>query len=254
MARLNGRPTAICEQNSIPGMTNKLLGRVVRRVFLAFDESRRFFKAAKVVMSGNPVRRELAAKLVAAAGEPRGDGPPAVLVSGGSLGAVAVNDLASAALIALAKTRPLAIVHQTGATDVERIAAHYRAAGVEADVRAFIKDMASEYAKADLIVCRAGATTVAELAIAGKPAIFIPYPFAADNHQELNAQEMAEAGAATMFRQRELTGDKLAAAIGPLLDDPAARAAMGAKMRELAHPKAAATVVDWAMEAGAKKT
>jgi UDP-N-acetylglucosamine--N-acetylmuramyl-(pentapeptide) pyrophosphoryl-undecaprenol N-acetylglucosamine transferase len=252
MARLNGRPTAICEQNSIPGFTNKLLGRVVRKVFLAFAESRRFFKAKKVVMSGNPVRRELAARLLAAASEPRGDGPPAVLVSGGSQGAVAVNDLASQALIAIAKATPLAIVHQTGAADVERIAARYRDAGVEAEVRAFIKDMAGAYARADLIVCRAGATTVAELAIAGKPAIFIPYPFAADNHQELNAREMADAGAAKMFRQRDLTADKLAAEIRPLLADADVRAAMGARMRELAHPRAAATVIDWATGASTK--
>ncbi|HVV85815.1 MAG TPA: undecaprenyldiphospho-muramoylpentapeptide beta-N-acetylglucosaminyltransferase [Kofleriaceae bacterium] len=247
MARLRGRPTAICEQNSIPGFTNKLLGRLVRKVFLSFGESRRFFKAKKVVMSGNPVRRELAAKLLAAAGQARGEGPPAVLVSGGSLGAVAVNDLASRALIAIAKERPITIVHQTGAADEAKIAARYREAGVDADVRAFIKDMAGAYAKADLIVCRAGATTVAELAIAGKPAIFIPYPFAADNHQEINAREMAEAGAAKMFRQKELTAEKLAAAIAPLLDDEAARAAMGARMRELAHPRAAADVVDWCL-------
>ncbi len=245
MARLGGRPTAICEQNSIPGFTNKLLGKLVRKVFLSFAESQRFFKAKKVVMSGNPVRRELAARLLAAAAEPRADGPLTVLVSGGSLGAVAVNDLASQALIGLAGQRALAIVHQTGAADQERIAARYRKAGVEATVVAFIKDMAAVYQRADLIVCRAGATTVAELAIAGKPAIFIPYPFAADNHQEINAREMADAGAALMFRQRELDADKLAAAIGPLLDDDATRARMGARMRELARPGAAAAVVDW---------
>lgn len=247
MARLGGRPTAICEQNSIPGFTNKLLGRLVKKVFLAFAESRRFFKAKKIVMSGNPVRRDLAAKLLAAA-TPRAAGAPlAVLVSGGSQGAVAVNDLASQALIALARQRPLTIVHQTGAADEARIAARYREAGVEARVSAFIKDMATEYQQADLIVCRAGATTVAELAIAGKPALFIPYPFAADNHQELNAREMAQAGAALSFRQADLTADTLAAAIEPLLADGAARAAMGAKMRALAHPQAAATVVDWAL-------
>lgn len=247
MARLNGRPTAVCEQNSIPGMTNKLLGRVVRRVFLAFAESRRFFKAKKVALIGNPVRRELAARLVAAAAEPRGDRPVTVLVSGGSQGAVAVNDLASEALIALARERAVGIVHQTGTADEARIAARYRDAGVEADVRAFIKDMAGAYAQADLVVCRAGATTVAELAIAGKPAIFIPYPFAADNHQELNAREMAEAGAAQMFRQRELTADKLAAAIEPLLADEGARARMSDRMRALARPGAAAAVIDWAL-------
>jgi len=166
-------------------------------------------------------------------------------VSGGSLGAVAVNDLASKALIALAGERTIAIVHQTGSADEETVAARYRQAGVNADVRGFIKDMASEYQRADLIVCRAGATTVAELAIAGKPAIFIPYPFAADNHQEINAAEMQAAGAALTYRQAALTPEKLAAVIGSLLDDVDRRAAMGAAMRTLAKPNAALAVVDW---------
>lgn len=244
MARLAGIPTAICEQNSIPGLTNKILGKLVRKVFLSFEESRRFFVAEKVVMSGNPVRRQLAAALLAAqpATEER---PPCVLVCGGSLGAVAVNQLAAEALSALAKQRPLRIVHQTGATGYDDTVARYRAADVAAECSAFIKDMASVYRQADLIIARAGATTVAELAIAGKPAIFIPYPFAADNHQEINAKEMAEAGAALMFRQAELTADKLGQAVAPLLEDAGRRAEMSAAMRALAKPQAAAAVVDW---------
>jgi UDP-N-acetylglucosamine--N-acetylmuramyl-(pentapeptide) pyrophosphoryl-undecaprenol N-acetylglucosamine transferase len=243
-ARLRGIPTAICEQNSIPGLTNKLLGRFVRRVFVAFDGSRKFFKAKKVELVGNPVRRELAAKLASAA--TTGDDNAHVLVSGGSLGAVAVNELAAEALCKLAKERPLAIVHQTGEKDLEPTRKRYADAGVDADCRAFIKDMAAAYATADLVIGRAGATTVAELAIAGKPAVFIPYPFAADNHQVLNAAEMAERGAALMFEQSGLTADKLADALRPLLADPAKRAAMGAAMKSLAKPGAAAAVVDWA--------
>lgn len=249
MARLAGIPTAICEQNSIPGLTNKLLGRLVRKVFLSFGESRRFFAERKVVMSGNPVRRQLAATLLAAGEAARpekaADEPLCVLVCGGSLGAVAVNQLAADALIELARARPLRIVHQTGATGYDDTVARYRVADVAAECSAFIKDMASVYRQADLIIARAGATTVAELAIAGKPAIFIPYPFAADNHQEINAREMAEAGAALMFRQAELTADKLRDAVAPLLDDGERRAAMGAAMKRLAKPAAAATVVDW---------
>lgn len=246
MARLRGVPTAICEQNSIPGVTNKILGKVVRRVFLSFADSRRFFKDRKVELSGNPVRRQLVASLTAAADAPRDpDAPLTVFVSGGSLGAVAVNDLASQALIELAATRRLTIVHQTGAADADKIAARYRDAGVAAEVHAFIKDMAREYGRADLLVCRAGATTVAELAIAGKPAVFIPYPFAADDHQTKNAREMAEAGAALSYRQADLTAATLRDAIAPLLDDADRRAAMGAAMRSLARPGAAAAVVDW---------
>ena len=168
-----------------------------------------------------------------------------VLVSGGSLGAVAVNELAADALIALAKTTPLAIVHQTGEKGHAATVARYAAAGVAADCRPFITDMAAAYHDADLIIGRAGATTVAELAITGKPAVFIPYPFAADNHQELNARAMADAGAALMFRQADLTAAKLTDALRPLVTDPALRLAMGAKMKSLARPDAAVHVIDW---------
>jgi UDP-N-acetylglucosamine--N-acetylmuramyl-(pentapeptide) pyrophosphoryl-undecaprenol N-acetylglucosamine transferase len=242
-AKLRGIPTAICEQNSIPGLANKVLGKLVRSVFLSFDESKRFFNPKKIVMSGNPVRRDLVQKLLGSA--PRTGGAVNVLVVGGSQGAVAVNALAAQALSSLAKQTALAITHQTGEKDLEPTSARYREAGVTAECRAFIKDMAAAYQDADVIVGRAGATTVAELAIAGKPAVFIPYPFAADNHQELNAKEMADKGAALMFRQADLTADKLADALRPLITDAAKRAEMGAAMKALAKPGAAATVIDW---------
>jgi UDP-N-acetylglucosamine--N-acetylmuramyl-(pentapeptide) pyrophosphoryl-undecaprenol N-acetylglucosamine transferase len=243
-ARMRGIPTAICEQNSIPGLTNKLLGRFVRQVFLSFDESRRFFKAKKIAMTGNPVRRDLVQKLLAAGPAREGDAVH-ILVCGGSQGAVAVNELASQALIELGKEAKLAIVHQTGEKDLATTQARYDAAGVAAECRAFIKDMAGAYLAADLIIGRAGATTVAELAIAGKPAVLIPYPFAADNHQELNAREMADKGAALMFRQADLTATKLAEALRPLLAERARRAEMGAAMKSLARPGAAAAIIDW---------
>jgi UDP-N-acetylglucosamine--N-acetylmuramyl-(pentapeptide) pyrophosphoryl-undecaprenol N-acetylglucosamine transferase len=249
-ARFAGVATAICEQNSIPGLTNRWLGKVVRSVFLSFDESRRFFRAKKVVMSGNPVRRELLQKLLAGRAReasPATDDRVHVLIVGGSQGAIAVNELASRALILLANTLPVAITHQTGIKDLDATAARYREAQLEADCRPFIQDMAAAYERADLIIGRAGATTVAELAIAGKPAVLIPFPFAADNHQELNAREMAERGAALMFRQDELTPERLADALSPLLRDPAARANMSAAMKALARPDAAATVASWCM-------
>jgi UDP-N-acetylglucosamine--N-acetylmuramyl-(pentapeptide) pyrophosphoryl-undecaprenol N-acetylglucosamine transferase len=282
MARLAGIPTAICEQNSIPGLTNKILGRLVRRVFVSFEATQRFFAPKKTLVSGNPVRRALLDKLLAPAAVsvasspetsaaasptetstgsassyaalagPTGDGriaPVHVLVSGGSLGAVAVNELAADALIALAADQPLAIVHQTGDKGLAATKARYAAAGVAADCQPFIADMAAAYQRADLIIGRAGATTVAELAITGKPAVFIPYPFAADNHQELNARAMADAGAALMFRQADLTAAKLSDALRPLLLDPTRRAAMAAQMKALARPAAAATVIDWATSA-----
>ncbi len=253
MARLRGIPTAICEQNSIPGLTNKMLGKIARAVFLSFEMSRRFFKAKKIVMSGNPVRRPMLEKLLAPSAKPPRE-KLQVLVCGGSLGAVKVNEIASEALIALARERPLAIVHQTGDKGFDETLARYQAAGIDADVRPFIKEMATEYQQADVIVSRAGATTVAELAIAGKPAILVPYPFAADNHQELNAQEMAEAGAALMHRQADLTPSILADELRNLLDDEPRREKMGSAMKALAKPGAASTIVDWCQAQAAETT
>ena len=244
MARVAGIPTAIVEQNSIPGLTNKMLGRVVRAVFLTFSDTARFFSAKKILNTGNPLRRSLVEKLRAAPALPSGE-VRHVLICGGSLGAVAVNELASAALIELARGRALSIVHQTGDKGLDTTIAAYKAAGIAADVRPFITDIAAEYAKADVIIARAGATTVAELAIAGKPTIFIPYPHAADNHQEFNARELVDIGAAVMFRQSELTAAALGAEITALLDDQPRRASMTAAMRARAKPDAANKVVAW---------
>jgi UDP-N-acetylglucosamine--N-acetylmuramyl-(pentapeptide) pyrophosphoryl-undecaprenol N-acetylglucosamine transferase len=241
MARLAGVPTAICEQNSIPGLTNKILGRIARAVFLSFEESRRFFASKKVVMSGNPVRRALVAELArggaADAGAPAADAAGSttrevrVLISGGSQGRRGCQRarLAGADLAREGRPRPCRSRPPTRPAEKtsRRRARYAAAASVNAECHAFIRDMAAAYRRADLVLGRASATTVAELAIAGKPAIFIPYPFAADNHQELNAREMAEAGAALMFRQADLTADKLAAALRPLLADPARRARDG---------------------------
>jgi len=247
MARLAGIPTAICEQNSIPGLTNKMLGRVVRAIFVSFEGAGRFFAAGKTSVTGNPVRRALLHDLLEGPAVRAADDRVHVLVSGGSLGAVAVNELAADALCALARTVPLAIVHQTGEKGLGATVQRYADAGVAADCRAFITDMAAAYHAADLVIGRAGATTVAELAITGKPAVFIPFPFAADNHQELNAQAMTDAGAALMFRQADLTAAKLADALHPLLTDLPRRLAMGAAMKAHARPDAATRIIDWCL-------
>jgi UDP-N-acetylglucosamine--N-acetylmuramyl-(pentapeptide) pyrophosphoryl-undecaprenol N-acetylglucosamine transferase len=244
-------PTAILEQNSIPGLTNKILGRFVRAVFLAFDETRRFFRPRRVILSGNPIRRALRDRLLAAGAETRRDGPPRIFCFGGSQGARAVNALMVEAAAALQRAgRPIAVVHQTGQEEREAVAARYREAGVEADVRDFIDDMAAAYGRADLVVARAGATTVAELAAVGRPAILIPYPFAADNHQERNAAALAQAGAAVVLGQAELDGDKLAAAIGDLLANDERLEAMRAAMRGLDRADAAADIAAWLARAG----
>lgn len=248
MARLMGIRTGILEQNSLPGLANKVLGRFAHAVFLAFEETRRFFKAKKILMTGNPIRRDIRLALEAVGGDaPAAAGAPFHLfVFGGSQGAAAVNIVvAEAAKILSARGLALSIVHQTGEANLEPTRALYEAGGVAADLRTFIADMAAEYRRADLVIARSGATTVAELGVVGKAAILVPYPFAADNHQEVNAREMADAGAALMFRQSELTGEVLADAIAGLAADRERLAAMGRAMRALGRPQASAAILDW---------
>lgn len=249
-------PTAICEQNSIPGFTNKLLGKVVRRVFIAFGQTAKFFAAKKTLHSGNPVRvnmlRTLSAAATASATATPVNDTTTIFICGGSLGATAVNELASLALIEVARSHRIAVIHQTGKRDVEAMTTRYRDAGVNAEVSEFIVDMAGQYARADIVIGRAGATTVAELAITGKPTIFIPFPFAADNHQEHNAQELASVGAALSFRQADLTAPTLAAAVMDLLAAPEKQARMAAAMRAFAKPQAGAEIAAWCEAAAAR--
>jgi UDP-N-acetylglucosamine--N-acetylmuramyl-(pentapeptide) pyrophosphoryl-undecaprenol N-acetylglucosamine transferase len=243
-ARLLGHRTAILEQNSIPGLANRILGRGVGTVFLAFDETRRFFRADKIVMSGNPIRAAIRDAL-AAPRPPRG-ARPHLFVFGGSQGAVALNQLVADGLALVAARGPApTVLHQTGEADLEATRARYRAAGIDADCRPFVVDMAAEYRRADLVIARAGATTVAELTCVGVPALLVPYPHAADDHQTINAGELARAGAARLLRQAELTPARLADEIERTLADPAALARMGSAMNALGRPRAAATIVDW---------
>lgn len=252
MARMMGKPTAIIEQNSIPGLANKILGKFVRKVFLSFDETRRFFKAKKIVMSGNPIRRGIIEALQQKRERSEG-AQPHVFVFGGSQGAMAVNELVAGAAAILNERGELpSILHQTGKRDLEATQERYSAAGITVDCRAFIKDMAAEYRRADLIVARSGATTVAELGVVGCPAILIPYPFAADNHQEINAKELVEAGAARMYKQSDLTAEALADAISELLGDPHTLERMGSAMNALGRPQAAETIVQWCQDQATK--
>ncbi len=264
MARLMGVRTGILEQNSLPGLANKILGRFAHTVFLAFDESRRFFAPRKILMTGNPIRRDIRLALEAGSADGADDAADAgggdegddrdgggaggfrVFVFGGSQGASALNEIVADAAGVLARRGvALDIVHQTGEANLEPTRARYQAAGLKPDLRAFIADMATEYRRADLVIARSGATTVAELGVVGRPAILVPYPFAADNHQEVNAREMADAGAARMFRQPELTPDKLADAIADLAAHRETLARMGAAMKGLGKPHAAAAILDW---------
>ena len=239
-ASLFGYRTAILEQNTVPGLTNRKLGRRVRRVYITFPESASYFPEKVVRNLGNPVRRAIVESLAGSQAAQEG-GPLRIFIFGGSQGAHAINELfmQSAPRLAAMGVR---IRHQTGAADRERVEAAYRAAGVDAQVDEFIRDMAGAYAAADLVVCRAGATTCSELAIAGKPAIFIPYPHATDNHQEHNARSLVQTGAAILQLESGATPDALVAHLESLSRDQLV--AMTAAMLAAARPHAAAEISD----------
>jgi UDP-N-acetylglucosamine--N-acetylmuramyl-(pentapeptide) pyrophosphoryl-undecaprenol N-acetylglucosamine transferase len=247
-AALTGRPSAIQEQNSVPGFTNRVLGKVVRAVFIAFNEAAAAFPPAKVATTGNPVRKGFreARALLPAADAPAG--PARLLILGGSQGARAVSNLVIGAAALLAKSRPgkFTIVHQTGTSDADRVKDAYAEQGLsgQVTVRPFIDDMVSAYRAADLVIARAGALTLAELAIAAVPAILIPLPTAADDHQTRNAAAFAVAGAAVVIPQNQATPEQLATELESLLDDRDVRKKMSAAMTLLSRPAAAAAVVD----------
>jgi UDP-N-acetylglucosamine--N-acetylmuramyl-(pentapeptide) pyrophosphoryl-undecaprenol N-acetylglucosamine transferase len=250
VAALRGVPTMLLEQNAVPGLTNRLLARLVRAAAVTFDTTRRFF-GAKAFVSGNPVRPEfLEANWTR---ETAGDDGQAsgvrVLVFGGSQGAHAINlAMVEAAQELAARVPALHIVHQTGERDVDRVREAYRSAGLQADVEPFFYDMGRRLRSADLVVCRAGATTIAELTASGKPAILIPLPTAADDHQRSNAEALVSAGAADLLLQRDVSGRALAQHIGALAGDAGRRIGMGAAARSLARPDAARVIVDRLLE------
>jgi UDP-N-acetylglucosamine--N-acetylmuramyl-(pentapeptide) pyrophosphoryl-undecaprenol N-acetylglucosamine transferase len=246
-AALLGYPTAIQEQNSVPGITNRVLGKLVRAVFIAFEDAARFFPARKIEQLGNPVRQKIVAALERVGAAETISKKLRILIVGGSQGARAVNDLVTAAAEILTAAKvDFTLVHQTGNADLDRIQKRYRALGLgeRTVLKTFIDDMATAYAEADLVVARAGALTLAELAIAGKPAILIPLPTAADDHQRKNAERFAHAGAAVVLDQRHARPEDLATAMAGLAKDSAKRTVMGVAMHRLARPKAAQAIVD----------
>lgn len=244
-AALSRVPCVIHEGNSVPGITNRILAHLVRAVLIAFDDARPFFSARKVEFTGNPVRAKLVAALSSAA--PPASASPRVLVVGGSQGARGVNELVMAAVKELAaKNAVPQILHQSGQPDFDRCVEHYRGLGLgeRVQVQPFIEDMAAAYGNADLVIGRAGALTLSELAIAGRPAILIPLPTAADDHQTKNAGRFVEAGAALMLDQRTATGTDLATMLTELSVAADRRATMSIAMRTLARPHAAQAIVD----------
>ncbi len=235
-------PTALQEQNALAGLTNRVLGRFVDAAFVSFEEARRFFPAKRAQLLGNPIRRGLLENFL------RSSKPHerfTVLVFGGSLGAHGLNTRVVGALEHLAAVKgELSIVHQTGKQDLEAVKRGYAERGIDADVREFIDDMSSAYLGADLVVCRAGATTLAELTVCKKPAILVPFPFATDDHQAVNARALVDAGAALMFREAELTGEGLARAILDLKQHPEKLQRMEKAAGQLGRPEAAREIAD----------
>jgi len=245
-AKWMGIPTAIHEQNSYPGVTNRLLSRMVDRIFISFEESRSCFKRREVILTGNPVRQEL---LLSRPVRPEGDDNFTVLVVGGSQGAQAINRIVVETLVCLQERgRKVAVIHQTGTMDYERVVEDYRIRGLEGEISPFIADMAIAYSRADMVVSRAGASTIFELAALGKPSILIPYPHATNRHQEINAGALVREGGAEMMRQEELNAGDLADALTRYMDNRPALQEMGARARHLSRSDAAEAIVDRLME------
>ena len=239
MASLLNRPLALHEQNAIAGLANRVLAQVSDRVMVAFPGA---LKGAE--WTGNPVRSEIAAITPPEIRFQGRNGPLRILVVGGSLGAQALNAALPKA-IALLPLKP-AVVHQAGEKHLDALKANYAAAGVEGELVAFIDDMARRYAEADLVICRAGAVTIAELSAGGMASILVPFPYAVDDHQSANAKFLSERGAAILIQQRDLSPGKLAGLIGSL--DRSKLLDMAKRARALGKPEAARIVAQRCME------
>lgn len=237
MASLLARPLAIHEQNSVAGLANRVLAGVADRIFVAFPGALK-----KGEWCGNPVRAEIAALSPPEDRYAGRSGPLRVLVVGGSLGAQALNEAVPKALALFAGGERPRVVHQAGEKHLDALRANYAAAGVDGELVAFIDDMAARYAEADLVICRAGATTISELCAGGVPGILVPFPFAVDDHQTANARFLVERGGALLLPQRDLSPEALAALLRSL--DRTALLALARKAREAAKPDAARVVAD----------
>jgi UDP-N-acetylglucosamine--N-acetylmuramyl-(pentapeptide) pyrophosphoryl-undecaprenol N-acetylglucosamine transferase len=248
-AAFAGIATMVVEPNAVPGFTNRQLARFVDRAAVAFEQSLKYFRG-KAVVTGNPVRSRFAELK----SKPRTD-YLCILVFGGSQGAHSINSAMVGALAYLSKYKHrLRIIHQTGECDFEQVKRAYLEAGFkQADVRAFIHDMAEQFEQADVLVCRSGATTVAEVAAAGKAAIFIPFPFATDDHQRKNAEAFVQAGAARLILQSELTPERLAKELIALIECPDEITRMEQASRKLGSAESASRCVELAIEIARKR-
>ncbi|HEY2393831.1 MAG TPA: undecaprenyldiphospho-muramoylpentapeptide beta-N-acetylglucosaminyltransferase [Candidatus Angelobacter sp.] len=241
-------PTLAFEPNYVPGFANRIIGHRVSAAAVHFEQTQKFFRNAQVV--GVPVRTEFF-KVPAL----ESNHPPTLLVFGGSQGARAINQtMVAAAPQVLRQIPALRIIHQTGEREYNDVQAAYERSGVAAEVSAFIDDMPAAFARADLLLCRSGASTVAEATAAGKPAIFVPFPQAADDHQRRNAEAIAQAGAAVLVPQAELTPERLAQIVTELFADPRRLKEMAERAQALSHHDAAGRVARMVAELAEKKS
>ena len=237
MASLLARPLAVHEQNAIAGLTNRVLAGVADRKLAAFPAA-----LAGADWTGNPVRAEIAALAAPEARYAGRTGPLRLLVVGGSLGAQALNDALPRALALFAQAERPVVTHQAGERHLDALRRNYAQAGVDGELVAFIEDMGRRYAEADLVICRAGAMTVSELAAAGVPGVLVPFPHAVDDHQTANARFLSDRGAAVLLPQADLSPEGLAALLRTL--DRASLLAMAQKARALGKPDATRVVAE----------
>ncbi|MDR9454706.1 MAG: undecaprenyldiphospho-muramoylpentapeptide beta-N-acetylglucosaminyltransferase [Spiribacter sp.] len=248
-ARWLGCPLVIHEQNAIAGLTNRLLARLASRVLTGLEAEFSHHVAAE--FTGNPVREAIAALPAPTTRYAERQGPMRLLVMGGSLGALTLNRIVPAALARLPGDQRPEVRHQAGPRTLETARQAYADARVEATVSAFIDDMAEAYGWCDLVICRAGALTVSELATAGVPAILVPYPHAVDDHQSANARRLVEAGGAELIADDQLEADRLAVRLERLLSDRRVLAHMGEAAGAFGRPDAATRVADVCLEVAA---
>lgn len=249
-ACLKGVPTIILEQNSVPGVANQFLGKFTDAVAVTYQESISFFPKERVYLTGNPIRRQILDRDEKKAYSifPLEKGKFTVFVFGGSLGARSINHSMTEALSYLLDLRQdMQFLHQTGETDCEKVKEMYRRLGFNGIVVPFVYQMADAYTIADIVVCRAGATTLAEITAIGKTAILIPFPHATSNHQEFNARKLEDMGAVKMILDRDLNGKILADAIKALYADEMTRKAMQRSAAAFGRIDAAEKIVDIAM-------
>lgn len=234
-------PLVTMEPNVVPGLTNRRAARWTARALVNFEETAKYFPKGRTEVTGVPVRQEFFAV------DPKPERPDTftVLVTGGSQGSRTLNNAASASWRMFAEGRvPVRFLHQAGRGNAEALAASLRDSGVYGEIVEFISDMPAAFAQADLIVCRSGASTVSELAAAGKPSVLVPYPYAADNHQYKNAEAMQRAGAARLITDAEMNGNRFFSEVKALLADYHRLQAMGENARKLGKPGAAERAAD----------